>query len=293
MPDGAPSRGVLLTVEYDGTGYHGWQEQPGLRTVQGTLRCAIREGTGEERDVRGASRTDRGVHASGQAAAFDSASPIPVDRLPRVLNGRLPGDVRVAAAREVPVGFQPRREAVGKLYRYSALVADRETPFLGRFASRVPAWPDVAAMRQAAGVLEGEHDFRSFQGVTRDPPPSSVRTIFRLDVVEEPPLLHILVAGNAFLYNMVRNIAGTLLEVGRGVRPASGMADVLAARDRRAAGENAEARGLTLWTVAFERSDLDEALAAGRATRLLDGWLAGRPPGAGRDDAGRGESGGR
>lgn len=254
-----PDRKALLTVEYEGTGYHGWQFQPGLPTVQGEVQAAVARVVGEPREVSGASRTDRGVHACGQAAAYVHAGPIPIERLPRVLNAYLPKDIRVRRAKEVALEFNPRQDAYGKIYRYTFLCRDVESVFLRRVTCCVGKTLDVPAMRLAASQLCGKHDFRSFQNASKDPPESTVRELFAVDVYEEGPLTHIQVAGSAFLYNMVRNISGTLLEVGLGRRKAERMKEILESRDRRAAGAKAEACGLCLLGVYFSREALERS----------------------------------
>ncbi len=247
-------------MEYEGTHYHGWQFQPGLPTIQGELQEAVSCSLREVREVEGASRTDRGVHAFGQAAAFLTASPVPTPRLPVVLNSRLPKDIRVRQAREVPSDFKPRFEAYGKIYRYTFLCRAMESPFLRRFATRVDRRLNVASMQRAADCLVGRHDFSSFKNATKDHVETTIRDLFEIRVVEEESLVHVIVAGSAFLYNMVRNIAGTLLEVGLERRSADTMKEVLRARNRRAAGVNAEARGLCLIGVFFEKEALERGL---------------------------------
>ncbi|MCZ6792017.1 MAG: tRNA pseudouridine(38-40) synthase TruA [Planctomycetota bacterium] len=249
-------RNVLITVEYDGTEYHGWQEQPGPRTIQGALQEAVAASLGHAVEIHGASRTDRGVHARGQTASFVTATPVPTERLPVVLNGSLAGDIRVRSARPVREGFLPRFEARGKIYRYSFLTGDSENVFFRRYAAPVRGSLDVPAMRTAAESLVGEHDFASFQSSSKDAPKTTVREIFAARVDVEGPLLHFQVGGSGFLYNMVRTMAGTLLEVGLGRRGPGSLGEVLEARDRRAAGATAEARGLCLIGVYFSLEDL-------------------------------------
>jgi tRNA pseudouridine38-40 synthase len=263
----APRR-VLLRLEYEGTDFHGWQRQPALRTVQGELERAIGRALGEAVEVEATSRTDQGVHAAGQAAAFSTGTAIPAARLPLVLNSVLPPDIRIREARDVAPNFRPRLAAAGKLYRYTFSCRQWESVFLRRFTSRVGRPLALGAMREAASELLGEHDFGSFQGASRLPPASSVRRLYLLRVHEEGPLVHLNVVGDGFLYRMVRTIAGTLLEVGLGRRPPSTLPQILAARDRRLAGPTAEARGLCLVKVYFSPGEwLQDPEAAGGACR--------------------------
>jgi tRNA pseudouridine38-40 synthase len=249
-------RRVLLSVAYDGSGASGWQIQPDRRTIQGELEAAVARVLGEPSRVDGASRTDSGVHALGQAAALTTSSAVPAERIVHVLNRALPPDIRVRTSREVATDFYPRAAAYGKIYRYTWLIAGGECPFLRRYTERIPRRPDVAAMREAAVHIVGEHDFRAFQNASDQAPPSTVRTIWAVDIHEEDRLVHVQVAGSGFLYNMVRNIAGTLLDVGYGRRSPGAVATALAARDRRLAGPTASARGLCLLGVYFDADGL-------------------------------------
>lgn len=262
-------RKVLLKVEYDGTSYHGWQSQPQVPTIEGSLRVAATEALGHPVSLAGASRTDRGVHARGQAAAIRTDSPIPTERLPVVLNAHLPEDIRVREAREVAPDFHPRFDAVGKLYRYTYLEREAQSVFLRRYASTLPSWPELEPMKQAARHLLGEHDFRCFQATTDQPPSSTVRRIFSLTVVEQKPFLHLYVLGSAFLFKMVRNIAGTLLEVGQRKRAPASLPELLASRDRRRAGPTAQASGLCLVRVCFSAEDLTRAADVAQGTECF------------------------
>jgi tRNA pseudouridine38-40 synthase len=243
-------RTIRMTLAYDGTNYHGWQEQPGQVTVQGTLVETLTTILRERPAVEGAGRTDSGVHALGQVAAFKTGRAMPLDRLHAALNSRLPPDICVTEMRDAPPGFRPSFEAVGKHYRYRIY----RSPFKPIFEARyVWHWHRPLAlepMRQAARLLVGEHDFRSFEGrgSARE---DTVRRVTRLDIVEAGPELHFEVEGNRFLYRMVRNLVGTLTEVGRGHRPVEWAGDVLTARDRMAAGPTAPPHGLCLMEVRY------------------------------------------
>lgn len=257
-------RRVHLTVAYDGTASHGWQFQPELRTVQGELQKAIAEALGEEARVDGSSRTDAGVHARGHACAFSMTNPVPIDKIPIVLNNELPSDIRVVAACEEREDFQPRFDSMGKHYRYTWFQGEIDDVFSGRYVSRVRGKVDIEAMRAAAGIFEGEHDFACLRNSTVEAPLSTVRNLFHVGVgVGDPAdsLIHIDVVGNAFLYNMVRVLSGTLLEVGQGRRVPETIAEALESGQRDAAGCTAPPSGLCLEEVFFSRAELDRRVA--------------------------------
>jgi tRNA pseudouridine38-40 synthase len=241
-----------LTLEYDGRDFEGWQLQPGARrTVQRTLEEAVRRVTGQALRVAAASRTDAGVHAEGQVAALRGEIPLDARTLARALNGVLPRDVAVVAAERAPDGFDPRRDARAKLYRYRLWNGASPSPLRAGRTLRVERPLALAPMRQAAAILRGTHDFASFQAA-RSGARTTVRSLSRLDVVTlGPGELALFVEGDAFLRHMVRILAGTLLEVGRGRRGPEGLSAVLAARDRRAAGPTAPAHALTLVRVSY------------------------------------------
>jgi tRNA pseudouridine38-40 synthase len=250
----APSAGrrIAVRLAYEGTRYSGWQSQPGRTTVQGTLGAAIREVSGEELVPKGASRTDAGVHALDQVAAFTSMSGHSADVWGRALNARLPPDIAVRESREVPPEFDPVSAAIKKRYRYRIHdaawkpVLDRH--LVWRWRGRL----DEGRMREAAVALVGEHDFTSFE-TTPSTRLSKVRTILALEVFRPPLALDtagaevwIEVEGNGFLYNMVRIIAGSLVMVGAGRRSPEWLGEALAARSRPAAGPTAPPQGLML-----------------------------------------------
>jgi tRNA pseudouridine38-40 synthase len=247
-----------LTLAYDGAAFSGWQRQPDQRTVQGELERAWRDITGEEVRIVGASRTDAGVHAAGQVASVESSTALAPDVLLGGLNAKLPVDVAVRSVEPAPDGFHATHGARKKRYRY-LIHNDRRRPIFARgYAWHVPTALDVAAMNAGAQNLVGTHDFASFQSVGSERE-STVRTIFAASVgtlatptfEESAALVSVEVEGDGFLYNMVRSIAGTLVEVGRGRRPSEWVAEVVAARDRAAAGQTAPPQGLTLLWVAY------------------------------------------
>jgi len=252
-----------LTLAYDGTDFHGWQVQPGLVTVQGHLQSALGRITGESPLPQGSGRTDAGVHALAQVASFTLQAPIPPSNLQRALNRTLPPAIRVIAAETVPDGFHARHSAVAKTYEYRVFRERICPPFFARYVHHC-IWPlDMAELEGAAAGLKGEHDFFSFaatdaDAATRsldDEPPTAVRTIFssgwEQQGSEGGALLIYRVRGSGFLHHMVRNLVGTMLEVGRGMFGAGEIPRILAARSRSAAGPTAPARGLFLHSVEY------------------------------------------
>jgi tRNA pseudouridine38-40 synthase len=241
-----------LILEYDGTGFAGWQAQAGdCRTVQGVLEAAIERVCGERVRVAGAGRTDAGVHAEGQVASLSLTTRLLPGELERALNAVLPDDLVVIALEPMPPGFHARRDAVSKLYRFAIWNGARRSALRARSFHAVPIPLDVVAMREAARALEGTHDFACFQSVGSSVA-TRVRTLLRVEVIGSPGgEIAIEVEGTGFLRHMVRALAGTLVEVGSGKRPASSIASLLAARNRGEAGPTAPARGLTLVRVDY------------------------------------------
>jgi tRNA pseudouridine38-40 synthase len=245
-------RNIKLTLSYDGTDFNGWQTQPGYRTVQETLEQAIAKLTGQEGvRVNASGRTDAGVHALGQVVNFYSSTLHAPDVLVRAINAHLPPDVVVRDAADVPQAFDANHDAKRKLYRYVIHDGATPDPFLRRYCchSRHPL--DASAMRRAAEPLKGRHDFHSFE---TDWPNrmSSVRTITHVSVNRFSDWLWLDVEADGFLYNMVRAIAGTLINVGRGYWPEEQVPRILHAEDRAQAGPTAPAQGLFLVRVTYE-----------------------------------------
>lgn len=266
---------VMLTVAYDGTAYCGWQLQPGKETIESVLNRCLSELTGEAIEVIGASRTDSGVHALGNIAVFDTDSSIPAEKFSYALNRRLPEDIRVRGSREVAADFHPRHCDSIKTYEYRICNAAFPIPTKRLYAHFTYVPLDVCLMNRAAAYLVGEHDFKSFCS-TDTQAQTTVRRIDSIAVWEEDGggnhtaadenactagrealqsdrEIVIRVAGGGFLYNMVRIIAGTLMEVGRGKIPPERVKDILVACDRQAAGPTAPACGLTLVGYEFFR----------------------------------------
>ena len=267
-------RRIRLVVAYDGTNYHGWQVQKNGITIESELNRALLELTGEEIQVIGASRTDAGVHALGNIAVFDTLSPIPAGKFCYALNARLPEDVRVIKSDEVPADWHPRKRESRKTYEYRISIGEIQQPVKRLYAYHVYRKLDLEAMKAAAKFLVGEHDFKSFCQENAQVE-STVRTLYEVTIMQEELQdaasltageadggnangsnangsnanggeLILRVTGNGFLYNMVRIIVGTLLEVGYGRFTPEDVARILEAKDRAAAGPTAPARGLTL-----------------------------------------------
>lgn len=250
-----------LTLAYDGTDFAGWQEQPGQRTIQGVVEAALRRVTGQIVRTSASGRTDSGVHALGQVASFNLDERWTPEVLERALNSELPHDVRVRDVREAPAGFHARRDAIAKRYRYVLDDSRWGDPFRRRYAWHVRQPLDAQQMHVAAQAWLGSHDCRSFQ-TQGSPRLTTVRTLREI-VVERLSndargIIHVEIEADGFLYNMARAMVGTLVEIGRGVRPVAWAADVLAACDRRQAGMTAPAHGLYLLWVRY-RDEVAEA----------------------------------
>jgi tRNA pseudouridine38-40 synthase len=261
-----------LTLAYDGTDFQGWQVQPGLPTIQGELQAALGRVTGELPLPQGSGRTDAGVHALAQVASFALRAPIPPENLHRALNRTLPPSIRVSETRTVRSTFHARHSATAKTYEYRILRAIDCPPFLARYVYACP-WPlSLDALQAAARLLDGEHDFLSFAATDPDlahraalienpnanapsPPESTIRTLFSSTWVERSidagELLVYRVRGNGFLHHMVRNLVGTMIDVGRGHLAPEEIPRILAARARSEAGPTAPARGLFLHSVEY------------------------------------------
>ncbi len=248
----APLKRVLLVVAYDGTGYSGYQAQPnGVPTIEGELNSAILELTGEEVEVIGGSRTDAGVHAMQNVAVFDTASRIPAEKFSYALNLRLPAAIRIQKSVQVDSDFHPRHQNCVKTYEYRIYSAPFPSPLKDRYSYYTYRKFDIARMQAGGDLLVGEHDFTSFSSIYSQAK-SPVRTITALEVLQRDGEIVIRVSGTGFLYNMVRIIAGTLMEVGEGRRAPESITEVLNAKDRRAAGPTAPAQGLTLVRYLFQ-----------------------------------------
>lgn len=260
------TRRILLRVAYDGTNYHGWQVQSNAKTIEGELNRVLTQLTGEKIQVTGASRTDAGVHALGNVAVFDTVSKIPAEKFSYALNQRLPEDIVIQSSLQVADDFHPRHCDCCKTYEYDILNRTFPLPAYRNTAYFLYGDLDLDAMRRACQAFPGEHDFASFCAAGAQVQ-TTVRTIYSLEVLEQPlavtgrgvssqrspeRLLTIRVRGNGFLYNMVRIIAGTLVEVGRGHIRSEEVEGIIAACDRAKAGPTAPARGLRLVEIKYD-----------------------------------------
>ena len=243
-------RNIRLTVAFEGTAYHGWQIQHDSPTVQGLISDAVARITGEKITLTGSGRTDAGVHARGLVANFLTGSRIPAAQFVRALNGILPGDIRILSAGEAPAGFHARRDAVSKTYRYQIYLGRVLPPHLAREHFHYSYKLDLPKMETAARLFVGEHDFASFAKANASYS-STVRRIFRCSLQKEGNRLLLTVQGNGFLQHMVRNMAGTLVEVGKGSITLEQFQDLFHRRDRNLAGFTAPANGLILLKVQY------------------------------------------
>ena len=254
-------RKIRLLLEYDGADYHGWQTQPGEITVQGVLEDRIRQLTGEPAKVLGAGRTDAGVHALAQVAAFRTASAHDTSTIKKALNATLPEDIRIIDVSEVRDSFNPRNDALGKSYFY-IISKERKPPvFMHGYSWTVPQPLDVPSVIRASRILIGRHDFTSFMGAgsgIKDP----VREVFSLDIEEITEIdfmtarlsgifIRVRIEAKGFLRHMVRNIVGTLIGIGRGRISPDRLKEILEAKDRKLAGQTAPARGLFLERIVY------------------------------------------
>ena len=243
---------IRLTVAYDGTDYHGWALQESGNSVEAELNRALSEKLGEDIRVIGASRTDAGVHAYGNIAVFDTETPIPPEKICHAINTALPRDIRILKSEEVPADWHPRKADCKKTYEYRILVGDVPIPTEIRYAHYVRKSLDIEAMDKAAHFIEGEHDFSAFcaagsqaTSMVRNVYSASVRPFADASAISSCGAV-ISVTGNGFLYNMVRIIAGTLLDVGTGrIRP-EGIPGIIESKDRRMAGPTLPPEGLFL-----------------------------------------------
>lgn len=241
---------LRCVLAYDGTDFSGFQVQPDQVTVQGEIEAALNRVTGEDIQVFGSGRTDAGVHARGQVIHFDTSSNIPMDKWRFVLNNQLPDSIVIRTVEEVDASFHARFDVQVKEYRYCIDNNPVADVFRHRYADHVRFPLDVDAMQQAAHYLVGEHDFTSFCSA-KTFVEDKVRTVYGLTVEKIGDEVWVTCRGNGFLYNMVRIIVGTLVEVGQGKRNPAELKEILAACDREKAGKTAPAKGLTMWEVVY------------------------------------------
>lgn len=244
-------RNIKLTIEYDGKEYKGWQKQPKHLNIQGEIENAIKTITGEEVELIGSGRTDAGVHAFGQVANFKIESDFPIDKIATAINSQLKKSIKVLKAEEVPLEFHSRYHCHQKTYAYIIDNSEQGTAIYRNTTHHISKPLNIENMQKAANYLVGEHDFSSFKS-SGTSSKSSVRTIYQAQVLKEQTRVVIMLTGNGFLYNMVRIIAGTLVEFGMGDRLPEEMKDIIEAKDRQKAGKTLPAQGLFLMNVNYD-----------------------------------------
>jgi tRNA pseudouridine38-40 synthase len=245
-------RNICLVIEYEGTNYYGWQIQKRYKTIQGELLKAIKKVTGEDVILYGSGRTDRGVHAIGQVANFNTISRIPVSRFPYALNAHLPRDITVKEAREVPLEFNAQFCAKSKVYRYTILNSTTPRALFRNFAYLVRSKLSIKNIRNGARYLIGKKDFRSFAKDAKEKI-NTTRAVKRISIKKDSEVITIEIQGDGFLYAMVRGIVGTLLQVGLGKIKPKDVKKILDSKNRRLAGPNVPAKGLCLISVQYEK----------------------------------------
>jgi tRNA pseudouridine38-40 synthase len=255
------TRNIRLVIKYDGTHYSGWQFQKNAKTIQEAIESALRRITGRKVKLTGAGRTDSGVHAVHQVANFKTRSKLALDKIRDALNSALAEDILIVSAESAPLKFDSQRSARSKRYRYTVTTARFADPFIRHFAARFSYPLNIGSMRRAAKALTGRHNFKAFQrsgptgrrpgGASGSGESNTIRTIKKIKIEKRGDLVYIDVWADGFLYNMVRTIAGTLLEIGRGKMPEESIKEILSKRERRLAGPTAPAKGLCLMNVEY------------------------------------------
>jgi tRNA pseudouridine38-40 synthase len=247
-------RNIRLIIEYDGTDFNGWQTQikggKKLKTIQQEIEKAAKKLLGKKIFLSGASRTDSGVHAKAQTANFRTSSDLPIYNIKSGLNCLLPASISIVSAAETALKFHSRFDSKGKLYKYTIVNRKSRSALLERYAAHFSYDMDIPAMRKAARYLIGKKDFRSFQTGNKKEK-DSVRTVKKIEIISKPPVIEIYIRADGFLYNMVRNIAGTLMEVGRGRFKPETVKEILNKKYRPCAGHTAPAKGLCLEKVFY------------------------------------------
>jgi len=262
---GYSMRNILLKIAYDGSKFHGWQRQPGLRTVQGQLEEALGELIGEQISLEGTSRTDAGVHALGQCATMRGTFGIPVEKIPLAANNLLT-DIMILSAEEKADDFHARYNAAGKTYLYRFAIDPEVTVFLRDYVCLLAKKPNIDNMEEAAKYIEGTHDFACFQAAGSAIRDNTVRTIFKMNICTKEKMdsagnkyeaVEIEATGDGFLYNMVRIISGTLIKVGFGKFAPKDLEKIIASKDRTLAGQTAPAQGLYLKEIYFDKEAIE------------------------------------
>ncbi len=245
-------RNIRLTIEYDGKDFNGWQKQPNKLNIQGTIEKAIGKITGEKVDLMASGRTDRGVHAISQVANFKTNSKLPIEKFPIAINSNMKSSIRIKNAEEVDERFHSRLSCKKKTYRYVINNSKYGSAIYRNLETHIPVKLDVEKMKEAVKYFEGEHDFKAFRA-SGTSSKSSVRTIYKAEVIEkQDERIWIELTGNGFLYNMVRIIAGTLVDVGLGKFKPEEIKDIIESKDRQKAGKTLAPQGLFLVNVEYE-----------------------------------------
>ncbi|MCX7903673.1 MAG: tRNA pseudouridine(38-40) synthase TruA [Caloramator sp.] len=243
-------KNIKIVIEYDGTRYCGWQRQKNGVSIQETIEGAIEKVTGEKIEIIGSSRTDAGVHAKGQVANFYTSSSIPSEKICYAINSFLPDDIVILSSEEVPQDFHSRYNSKGKRYSYTILNRRMPSALLKNYSAHIPYELNFEDMIRASRYFLGEHDFSAFKS-TGSSVKGSVRNIRGLDLIKDEDIIKMYIEANGFLYNMVRIIAGTLIEVGRGRIKPDDIPLIIESKDRKKAGPTAPAQGLCLEKVYY------------------------------------------
>lgn len=243
-------RNIKLVIEYDGKEFNGWQKQPTKLNIQGTIEQAIKMITGEDVDLTASGRTDAGVHAFGQVANFKTNSSIPIDKIAIALNSNLKKSIRIISAEEVDERFHSRLTCKKKTYRYVINNSEFSSAIYRNLETHIPQKLDIEKMKEAAKYFEGEHDFKAFKS-SGGSGKTTIRTIYKAEIKRENERIIIELTGNGFLYNMVRIITGTLVEVGMEKIKAEQIPEIMESRDRKLAGRTLPAHGLCLIKVEY------------------------------------------
>ncbi|MBQ3115938.1 MAG: tRNA pseudouridine(38-40) synthase TruA [Clostridia bacterium] len=241
---------IKLTLSYDGTAYCGWQVQPNGVSVQEVVEKAIEKATGERVRVTGSGRTDSGVHAEGQVAHFDTESSVPADKFYKAINVHLPADVKILKSEAVTDDFHACNKAKKKTYRYALYLSDVDLPLKDRYAVKIDKLPDLSLVQKVASTLEGEHDFKAFCA-SGSGAKTTVRTVYKIAIEQKQNDILFCVTGNGFLYNMVRIMVGTLLDVGYGKLTENDVKEMLNTGNRKKGGKTLPAKGLCLINVEY------------------------------------------
>ena len=245
-------RNIRLTIEYDGKDFNGWQKQPNKLNIQGTIEKAIEKITGEEIDLMASGRTDRGVHALGQVANFKTNSTLPIEKFPIAINSNMKSSIRIKDAKEVDERFHSRLSCKRKTYRYVINNSKYGSSIYRNLETHIPVKLDIEKMKEAVKYFEGEHDFKAFKA-SGTSSKSSVRIIYKAEVIEiNDERIWIELTGSGFLYNMVRIISGTLVDVGLGKIEPKEIKNIIESKDRQKAGKTLAPQGLFLVKVEYE-----------------------------------------